>query len=117
MDKIIIYQKPTCSTCREVFAALREAGVDFQAVDYYIDPIPREKLKELLSKMRLRASDLQRTYEPVYKELGLEGRIPTDEELLDLMTKHPDLLQRPIVEHGARAILARPASKLKEIIG
>jgi glutaredoxin len=50
--KIVIYQKPTCSTCRQVHAALVQSGVDFDAVDYYVDPIQKKKLLDLLRKMR-----------------------------------------------------------------
>ena len=55
---IVIYQKPTCTTCRQVYAALKESGVDFATVDYYVEPIPRDKLVELLGKMNMRAIDL-----------------------------------------------------------
>jgi arsenate reductase len=113
---ITVYQKPTCTTCRQVHAALRDAGVDFEAVDYYTDPIPKAKLKELLRKMKLSARDLLRTKEDIYKTLRLGERDLSDDEIVDLMVKHPDLFQRPIVEKGARAILARPADRLKEIL-
>jgi arsenate reductase len=113
---IVVYQKPTCTTCRQVHAALVESGVDFDAVDYYVDPIPRPKLVDLLRKMGLTPRQLLRTNEPVYKALKLGERRLSDEELIDLMVEHPDLLQRPIVEKGARAILARPADRLKEIL-
>jgi len=116
MVKIVVYQKPTCTTCRQVYAALKESGVDFSAVDYYVDPIPKAKLKELLRKMGMTARDLLRTKEPVYKTLKLADRNLTDDQIVDLMVKHPDLLQRPIVEKGSRAILARPAERLKEIL-
>jgi arsenate reductase (glutaredoxin) len=116
MPNIVIYQKPTCTTCRQVYNALKESGVDFDAVDYYTDPIPKAKLKELLRKMGMKAADLLRTKEPVYKALKLGERDLKDEEIVDLMVKHPDLIQRPIVEKGARAILARPAERLKEIL-
>jgi arsenate reductase len=114
--KITIYQKPTCTTCRQVHAALRDAGVDFDAVDYYTDPIPKAKLKDLLRKMRMPARELLRTKEDIYKELRLGERELTDDQIVDLMVKHPDLIQRPIVEKGARAILARPAERLREIL-
>ena len=114
--KIIIYQKPTCTTCRQVHAALVASGVDFDAVDYYVDPIPRKKLVDLLRKMRISPRDLLRTKEPVYKVLRLAERDLTDDEIIDLMVENPDLIQRPIVEKGARAILARPAERLKEIL-
>ena len=114
--KITIYQKPTCTTCRQVHAALKESGVQFDAVDYYLDPIPRTKLHELLRKMGIPARQLLRTKEEIYKKLRLGERELTDDQIVDLMVEHPDLIQRPIVEKGARAILARPAERLKEIL-
>ena len=114
--KITIYQKPTCTTCREVYAALRDAGVDFEAVDYYTDPIPQAKLRELLRKMKLPARELLRTKEDIYRTLRIGERDLTDDQIVNLMVKHPDLIQRPIVEKGSRAILARPAERLKEIL-
>lgn len=114
--KIIIYQKPMCTTCRQVHAALVASGVDFDAVDYYVDPIPKKKLLDLLRKMRISPRDLLRTREPVFKALRLAERDLTDDELIDLMVDNPDLIQRPIVEKGARAILARPPQRLKEIL-
>jgi arsenate reductase len=116
MPKIVVYQKPTCTTCRQVYSALKESGVDFAAVDYYTDPIPKTKLKELLRKMGLKAADLLRTKEAIYKTLKLADRDLKDDEIVDLMVEHPDLIQRPIVEKGSRAILARPAERLKEIL-
>src|SRR5678810_157184 len=96
-DRIVIYQKPTCTTCRQVHAALVESGVDFDAVDYYVDPIPKNKLLDLLRKMRLPPRALLRTKEPVYKSLRLAGRDLTDDEIVDLMVKNRDLIQRTIV--------------------
>ncbi len=115
-SKITLYQKPTCTTCREVYAALKESGVDFNAINYYFDPIPKTKLKELLRKMGIPAAELLRKKEPVYKELRIDEKKLSEDELVDLMVKHPDLIQRPIVEKGAKAVLARPAERLKEIL-
>jgi len=116
VSKIIVYEKPTCTTCREVHKALVDSGVDFSAVDYYVQPIPKAKLKELLRKMGIPASELLRRKEDIYKTLGLGGKQLSEEQIVDLMAKHPDLIQRPIVEKGAKAILARPADRLKEIL-
>jgi arsenate reductase (glutaredoxin) len=113
---IVIYQKPTCTTCRQVYGALKESGVDFTAVDYYLDPIPRAKLLELLLKMGLSPRQLLRQREPIYKTLRLAERELSDDEIVDLMVEHPDLIQRPIVEKGGRAILARPAERVKDIL-
>jgi arsenate reductase len=113
---IVIYQKPTCTTCRQVYKALQESGVDFAAVDYYTDPIPKAKLEELLRKMKRPARDLLRTKEEVYRRLELADRDLNDDEIVDLMVEHPDLIQRPIVENGDRAVLARPPERLKDIL-
>lgn len=115
-SKITVYQKPTCTTCRQVYSALKESGVDFDAVNYYTDPLPKTKLKELLKKMGIPAKELLRAKEDIYKELKLAQQDLSDDEILDLMVKHPDLIQRPIVEKGGKAILARPAERLKEIL-
>ena len=116
MPRIVVYQKPTCTTCRQVHKALQESGVDFDAVDYFTDPIAKTKLKELLRKMDMPARALLRTKEETYKKLRLAERDLSDDEIVDLMVRHPELLQRPIVEKGSRAILARPAERLKEIL-
>ena len=116
MAKITVYQKPTCTTCRQVYQALKDRKVDFAAVNYYLEPIPKIKLKELLKKMGIPAEGLLRKKEPVYKELKLDKKKFSEDEILDLMAKHPDLIQRPIVEKGSKAILARPAERIKEIL-
>ena len=85
-------------------------------VNYYVKLIPKSKLKELLRKMRMKANDLLRTKEGIYKELKLGEKELSEEEVIELMMKYPDLIQRPIVEKGARAILARPAGRIKEIL-
>jgi arsenate reductase len=99
-----------------VYNALKESGVDFDAVDYYVDPIPKVKLQELLKKMGIRPGDLLRRNEAIYKQLKLGDRKLSDAQIIDVMVEHPDLIQRPIVEKGSRAVLARPAERLNEIM-
>ena len=95
---------------------LRESGVSFEKVNYYIQPLTRKKLTELLRKMNLKPCDLLRKSEPVYKELGLAEDKFSDSELIGLMIEHPHLLQRPIVERGDRAVLGRPTENVKELL-
>ena len=115
-DKVTIYQKPTCSKCREALGILKERGVDFESVNYYETPVTREELKGLIDRLGIRAKDLLRTGEPVYRELGIGGREWTDDELIGLMIEHPDLMQRPIVVRGDKAVVARPPENLCELI-
>jgi arsenate reductase len=64
----------------------------------------------------MKPRELLRKSEPVYKELGLAKREVSDTELIALMVEHPDLLQRPIVERGERAVLGRPTENVKELL-
>lgn len=115
-DKIIVYEKPTCTKCREVDKMLRESGVDYEKINYYVEPLKAPKLTELLKKMGIPARDLLRTTEPIYKELGLSRADLSDGELIDLMVRHPDLIQRPIVERSSRAVLGRPLENIKRLL-
>lgn len=95
---------------------LRESGVSFEKVNYYVEPLSKKKLTELVRKMKLKPRELLRKGEPVYKELGLANGEFSDNELIELMVEHPDLLQRPIVERGDRAVLGRPVENVKELL-
>jgi arsenate reductase len=95
---------------------LRESGVSFEKVNYYIEPLTKKKLVELLGKMKLKPRDILRTSEPIYRELGLGKGDFTDDQIVSLMVKHPDLIQRPIVERGKRAVLGRPTENVKELL-
>jgi arsenate reductase (glutaredoxin) len=95
---------------------LRESGVDFEKVNYYIEPLTKKKLAQLLSKMNISARELLRTSEQIYRDLGLAKKQLSDDELIDLMIKHPDLIQRPIVERGKRAVLGRPVENVKALL-
>lgn len=66
--------------------------------------------------MKLTPRDLLRKSEATYRDLGLSSDKYSDDELLELMIKHPELIQRPIVERGSRAVLGRPVENIKELI-
>ena len=95
---------------------LRESGIPFEKVNYYIEPLTKKQLTELIRKLNIKPRDLLRKSEPIYKELGLATKELSDSQLIALMVEHPDLLQRPIVERGDRAVLGRPTENVKELL-
>jgi len=95
---------------------LRESGIAYDKVNYYNEPLSRKKLTELLRKMNMKPRDLLRKCEAAYKELGLAEDKFSDSELIALMIEHPDLIQRPIVERGDRAVLGRPTENVRELL-
>jgi len=113
--KITVYEKPTCTTCRKLNKLFEENGIDYTKVNYFIEPLTEEKLRDLLKKANLSPFDVLRKAEPVYKELNI-SEVTDADALVKLIVENPSLLQRPIVEIGTRAVLARPIENALELI-
>jgi arsenate reductase (glutaredoxin) len=113
--KVRIYHNPRCSKSRATLALLEERDVDLDVVEYLRDPPTKQALRTLLRKLRLGARDIVRTNEPEFKAAGVPIDAP-DDELLDLLVNEPKLIQRPIVEVGARARIGRPPEQVLELL-
>jgi arsenate reductase len=113
MKKMTIYEKPTCTTCRKVNKLLEEREIDLNKVNYYIEPFTEQKLESLLKKMHMTAAELLRKREKAAKSINVEKE--TEKNIIKMMVKHPDLIERPIIEMGNKAILARPPEKINEL--
>jgi arsenate reductase (glutaredoxin) len=116
MADITIYHKPTCTTCRQAVQLLKDSGTLFTAVNYYEQTFTKDQLKKILKKAGLSPKDVLRTKEDTYKELELAKKDLSDDALLDLMVKYPDLIQRPLVVKDDKAMLARPAETVKTLL-
>lgn len=114
-EKITVYEKPTCTTCRKLNKLFEESGIDYKKVNYFIEPLTAEKLKDLLTKANLSAFEVLRKNEPDYKNLKI-SEVKSEDDLIKLIVENPNLLQRPIVEVGERAVLARPIEKAAELL-
>lgn len=95
--------------------AFRENGIEFDRVNYFTDPLTKERLSKLLKKAGIEPFEVLRKREKLFKELGLSPDTPRG-EILETIVKHPSLLERPIVEVGNRAVVARPIDKGIELI-
>lgn len=115
-DPLLVYEKPTCTTCRKLVKLLKEKGIEFDRLNYFIDPIPRDTLVDLLKRMGLSPRDLLRTREKSYKELQLKNPDLTDDQILEAMVDHPELIQRPIIRRGGRVVLGRPVENVLELL-
>jgi arsenate reductase len=111
---ITVYEKTTCSNCRRLVRILSERGIDFDRIDYHVDPLPADRIALLLAKAKIGPRDALRMKEPGAQ--ALVDRDASDEEILAAMAADPVLLQRPIVERGDRAVLARPAERVLELL-
>jgi len=95
---------------------LKNLGLKFTKINYYEKPLTEKKLQALIKKMGVPAGKLLRTKEPIYRDLKLAKKDLSDKELVKLMIKYPDLLQRPIVEKGDKAVLGRPTENLQALV-
>ena len=95
---------------------LKDRGVEFEAINYFERALTEAELRGLLKKLGLTAGDILRKDEPVAKELGIGKKEFSDEQLIALMAKHPDFIQRPIVVRGGQAVLGRPPENVEKLL-
>lgn len=115
-ERITIYQKPTCTKCRSTLKILRERGAEFDSVNYYETPLTANQLRVLIKKLGIAPRELLRKDEQVYRDLNLARREVSDDELIEMMVANPDLIQRPIVVRGNKAVLGRPPESVEELL-
>jgi arsenate reductase len=114
--ELTVYEKRTCTTCKGLATLLAERGIDFDRVDYHVEGLDEAQIRTLLRKAAIGPRDALRRREPLVAELGLDDPAVPDDELIARMAEHPELLQRPIVERGDRAVLARPVERVLELL-
>jgi len=109
---IVVYEKRTCTTCRKLAELLAERGIDFERVEYHVEGLEEGEIRDLLAKTGAPAADLLRMREQGARELASGD----EDEIVTAMVERPELLQRPVVVNGDRAVLARPIERVLEIL-
>jgi len=107
-----IYHNPRCRKSRETLQILQEKGVEPQVVLYLENMLNEKELKAILKKLKLKASDIIRKSESIYKE-EFKGKELTDDQWVKAMIKYPKLMERPIVVKGSKAVLGRPPENVE----
>ncbi len=113
---VTIYHNPNCGTSRNTLAMIRQSGVEPVIIEYLKTPPARDTLKELIAAMGIPVRALLREKGTPYKELGLDNRKWTDDELLDFMMNHPILINRPIVVTSKGVRLCRPSEAVIDLL-
>ena len=113
---VVIYHNPRCGTSRNTLAAIREAGVEPQIVEYLNTPPDRATIRSLVDRAGMSLREALREKEAVFAELDLGDPAKDDEALLDAIEAHPVLLNRPFVVTPLGVRLCRPADRVREIL-
>ena len=96
---------------------LRERGKEPQIVEYLKQPPSPGELREILLKLGLTAHALFRSGDNKALELELPKATElSEDEIIELMSAHPQLMQRPILIRDDRARLGRPPEAVLEIL-
>jgi arsenate reductase len=115
MERLILYHNPACSHSRGALELLKGRGVEFETIEYLKTPPTRADLESIIAILEEPVADLVRK-DKRFGELKLKAEDYTAREpVIDLLLKHPELIQRPIVIRKRRAIIARPAEKLSAL--
>jgi arsenate reductase len=114
MADILIYANGECTKCKGTLELLQEMNVPHDVRFYLAEPLSEEELMALLVKLNIPASELIRRIEPEFTDY--EGKELSEEEWIQAMLKHPVLMQRPVVQKGNKAIIARPPEKVLDFI-
>jgi arsenate reductase (glutaredoxin) len=116
MAKLTVYHNQACGNSRGAVQLLRERGVEFDTIEYLKNPPTRETLEKILAMLEGPPADLVRK-DKRFGELGLKAEDYTaPKKIVALLVQHPELMQRPIVIRGPRAIIARPPEKLTSLL-
>ena len=113
---VTIYHNPRCGTSRDTLALITSTGAVPCVVDYLREPPRKDTLRDIAARLNQPLRALLRSKESLYTELGLGDASLSDDALLDALTAHPLLLNRPVVVTPMGARVCRPASTVLEIL-
>jgi arsenate reductase len=115
MTKALIYHNPRCTKSRETLALIEENKVEAEIIEYLKTPPGAPELKAILKKLGMKAADIVRKSEELYKSRYKDKKF-SEEEWIKILVKNPVLIERPIVVIGNKAIIGRPPENVLTIL-
>jgi arsenate reductase len=116
VDHLLVYHNPSCSKSRGALGILAERGVDHDVVEYLKAPPDRAELERIVDAVEGPPAELVRK-DQRFEELGLSASdYTTREAVIELLLENPELMQRPVIFKGERAVIARPSEKVLELL-
>ena len=116
MTDIIVYHNPECGTSRNVLGLIRNAGIEPHVIEYLKTPPTRALLAQLIERAGITVRELLREKGTPYAELGLDDPSLGDDALLNAMTVHPILINRPLVVSPLGVKLCRPSETVLDLL-
>lgn len=114
--KVQILHNPRCSKSRATLEILQENGIEPEIIKYLETPPDADQLASILDSLGMSPRELMRKGQSEYKELGLDNKHLSDEQLIAAMVNTPILIERPIVLAKGKAAIGRPPESVLEIL-
>ncbi|UCS91614.1 arsenate reductase (glutaredoxin) [Echinicola marina] len=117
MSKVKVYHNPRCGKSRNSLKLVQEQipEDEVEIIKYLETPPSRAELKSILGKLGIKAEELIRENEQVWKE-SYKGKSFSEDELVEIMVENPILIERPIVVKGNKAVIGRPPENVLGIL-
>ena len=112
---ITIYHNNRCTKSRCALELIQKETKDFRVIEYLKTPPSEKELEDILKKLNMKAEEIARKKEPLFKE-KFEGKKFTEEQWIKILAKNPILIERPIVVKGNKAVIGRPTEKILQIL-
>ena len=116
-DSVTVFHNQACSKSRGAIEILEDRGVSYEVVKYLDTPPDRKTLDRILDAIDDEPAALVRTDDAKFRALGIaKADVTTREQVIDVLLAHPEVMQRPVVFVGKRAVIARPSEKVLDIL-
>jgi arsenate reductase len=116
-DNVVVYHNPVCSKSRGALEILGERGVDAEVIEYLKTNPSRADLVRILDAISDEPAALVRK-DKRFQELELDAAdYTTREQVVAVLLEHPELMERPVVFVGDKAVIARPSERVNELLG
>jgi len=117
---IVLYHNPDSKNSRKCLEILETSKHDHQVIKYQDKPLEEEKLTKIINILKIDPIELIRTKKKLWKDkfqhLIDDGIEFSEEELIKIMIKYPDLIERPIIINGDKAVIGKPPKKIFDIL-
>ena len=110
-----IYHNPRCRKSREALDLLKDQNIKFEIVYYLKNKLVKNDIIEILSQLKTSPDKLIRRQEKIWKEL-FKNEDLTNDQLIEILVKHPKLIERPIITNNQKGVIGRPIENLKKFI-
>lgn len=106
LEKIVLH-KESCITCKKSISEIQRMKIDIQKRDFFKDPFSEEELKKIIKMTGMKPNELIRKRDKMYKELSLDTKKISDDQMIKLMVKYPGLITRPILIIDKKAFVGK----------